>query len=1193
MRSILFGCVIFVATAMGVPGPAAGAATAPKQLGDLSGPWQLFVDDHLVTERTHVKRGYHPFKKHAGNPVMKADRPWEGSTVYVYGTVLPAEGGPGYRMWYHSWAGEYRMLYATSKDGIRWHKPNLGFVDYKGSTQNNILLRRTREDHSPQVIHTPWEPDPKRRYKLINFEYGRTPPDYTVTGYLGACSPDGVRWTPIGKKPVLRDSPGDVGNFVWDPHTKRYLGYPKKFATVRGARRRCVGYSDTTTFESWPETTMVLIPDVYDDRWVKGGGQRTDFYGLCGFAYESMYIGFLWMFPITNGKNDGPIFVELVSSHDGLNWVRQEPPRPPILPLGPDGSWDDGMLFTTNHPLVEGDTIKLYYGGFDKTHGTTQGKAGIGLATLRKDGFASLDAGATPGTVTTKQLVGARGPLRVNYKTAGGWVKVEVLDGNGKVIPGYARENCQPLTGDSVDETVTWKGRDGLPEKTSPLQVRFILKDASLYSFASGDSVRALHHDDGILYTFEGDRGTAATDKWLFDGAQNATLHNAVSVNTDKANAAFGSACVALKGKGGPSKWNTLEISGTSQLGPAFTLSAMVKYENTGFTRLFTSYRGGGPALTTELIFDFDPSGEMIGGLRAVVNGETVESMVDGLATDGAYHHVAMTYADGAVRLYYDGQEIGGGEVVPGPVLLADDLRFGEDIGGAANEQFRGFADEIMVLKRALTAAEIKTLARKGAGALLARPPSTRPIRPLRACPERVRNIGSRLEPFVDHYLIEALKGARLEMHRPQPAEIAVKFDQPWEGRHAAYPTVIKDGDTYRLYYRGLPGTGTKDGTDAECTCYAESRDGIHWTKPELGLFERNGTRKNNVILAGMKPCSHNFSPFIDTRPGVPPAERYKALAGLAPGGLIAFVSADGIRWKTLRDKPVITRGAFDSQNIAFYSEHEKCYVCYLRTWIKGVRWISRCTSKDFLRWTSPRPMKFGDAPREHLYTNQTRPYYRAPHLYIATAARFLPGRRVLTDAQVKQLGINPKHWLKNDTSEVVLLTSRGGLRYDRTFLEAFVRPGIGLSNWTSRSNYPTLGVVPTGPTEMSMYVRRDNGQPSHHLRRYTLRVDGFASVHAPYAGGEMLTRPLTFTGKQLVLNYATSAPGGIRVEIQDETGRPIAGYALADAVEIVGDQIERVVSWKGGSDVSKLSGKPVRLRFVMKDADLYAIRFR
>ena len=277
---------------------------------------------------------------------------------------------------------------------------------------------------------------------------------------------------------------------MWDPLEKRYIGWPKKFTEVRGYRRRCVGYSESKDFEKWPETKMVLVPDEYDDRWITSEstkGAHTDFYGLCGFAYESMYIGFLWVFPITNGKNDGPIFVELVTSRNGIDWARQDQPRTPILPLGPDGSWDDGMLFTPNHPLVEGEIIKLFYGGFDVTHGIGGGNAAVGLATLRKDGFVSLDADETEGVITTKPFADAAGPLSVNYTAQGGGVlRVEVLDEAGGVISGYSREDCAPLTGDSIRQIVTWKERSELPKDTTPLRLRFVLSNAALYSFHAG-----------------------------------------------------------------------------------------------------------------------------------------------------------------------------------------------------------------------------------------------------------------------------------------------------------------------------------------------------------------------------------------------------------------------------------------------------------------------------------------------------------------------------------------------------------------------------------------------------------------------------------------------------------------------------------------------------------------------------------
>ena len=454
-------------------------------------------------------------------------------------------------------------------------------------------------------------------------------------------------------------------------------------------------------------------------------------------------------------------------------------------------------------------------------------------------------------------------------------------------------------------------------------------------------------------------------------------------------------------------------------------------------------------------------------------------------------------------------------------------------------------------------------------------------------------DIGSRRELFVDRHLIETMRGASLRLASPVDMGSVLKLDRPWEGRFCGYATVIKDDGTYHMYYRGVPNSG-QDGRNEEVTCYAESRDGVHFTRPDLGFYEIHGTKKNNVIVADSPPLQHNFCPMLDARPGVAGNQRYKALGGTRKSGLVAFQSADGVRWSKMREAPVMTDGAFDSQNLAFWSESEGRYVCYYRTF-KDVggqryRWISRATSDDFLNWSKGEEMTFGDTPPEHLYTNQTSPYFRAPHIYISICARFMPNRQVLSDEEAKAVNVDPGYF--KDCSDAVLVTSRGGTQYDRTFMDAFLRPGLGLQNWVSRSNYPGLNIVPLSDSEMSFYVIRNYGQPTIYLGRYSLRPDGFASIHAPYGGGEVVTRPMRFAGSRLLLNFATSAPGGVRVEVQDEGGTAIPGLTMDDAVELVGDQVERAVRWKQGSDLARVAGKNVRLRFRLKDADVYAMRF-
>ncbi len=464
-----------------------------------------------------------------------------------------------------------------------------------------------------------------------------------------------------------------------------------------------------------------------------------------------------------------------------------------------------------------------------------------------------------------------------------------------------------------------------------------------------------------------------------------------------------------------------------------------------------------------------------------------------------------------------------------------------------------------------------------------------------RATP-KIIDIGSRLELFVDDFLIDSLSGLSLQLHHPVDRGPVLFFDRPWEGPFSAYCTILKDGNLFRLYYRGGPLDG-KDGSKKEFTCYAESKDGIHWTKPNLKIYEVLDTRNNNVVLANTPPITHNFTPFLDTRPGVQPQFRYKALGGLEKTGLIAYVSPDGIHWKQLQREPVIGPRVhdFDSQNIAFWSTTEQRYVCYFRHWVKrnGVRYrsVARTTSSDFVHWTEPVEMSFGNTTPEQIYTNQTAPYFRAPHLYISVAARFMKNRQVLSAEEARKLHVDP-HFYK-DCSDAVFMTTRGGNRYDRTFMEGFIRPGIGLQNWSSRSNYPALNLVQTSPTELSLYLTQDYAEPTAHLERYSLRIDGFASIHAPYRGGTLVTKPFCFVGDTLFLNFSTSAAGFIRTELLDIEGHPLEGFQLKQATELIGNDIERAVTWKNNPNLAKWSGTPVRLRFVMKDADLYSFRFR
>ncbi len=436
--------------------------------------------------------------------------------------------------------------------------------------------------------------------------------------------------------------------------------------------------------------------------------------------------------------------------------------------------------------------------------------------------------------------------------------------------------------------------------------------------------------------------------------------------------------------------------------------------------------------------------------------------------------------------------------------------------------------------------------------------------------------IASRLELFVDSFLVDALTGdAERRLHHPVAREIALALDRPWEGAASAYFAVMLDEGKIRLYYRGW----AKIEKGQDCACVAESEDGIHFTRPNVGIFEWDGSTQNNIIWQG--PGSHNFTPFKDPNPDAPPEHRYKALASGAGStrGLVAFVSADGFRWAKLREEPVITKGAFDSQNLAFWDALRGEYVEYHRGFRNGYRDIMTCTSQDFVNWTEPVWLDYGDAPPEHLYTNAITPYFRAPHLYLGFPCRFVPGRKKV--AEHKEGGIN----------DGVLMSSRDGLHFER-WLEAFLRPSLDPKTWTDRNNYLAWGMVPTSDQEISLYSTEHYRYPTARLRRRTLRTDGFVSAHAGAEGGELLTRPLVFSGSRLVVNYQTSAIGSLRFELCDEAGDAYEGFSYASSDVLFGNQIAHEVTWQESPDLGSLAGRPVRLRVRLRDADLYSFRF-
>ena len=491
--------------------------------------------------------------------------------------------------------------------------------------------------------------------------------------------------------------------------------------------------------------------------------------------------------------------------------------------------------------------------------------------------------------------------------------------------------------------------------------------------------------------------------------------------------------------------------------------------------------------------------------------------------------------------------------------------------------------------------------------------------------------IGSRLELFVDDYLIERLDGVQLRMHHPIARETVWResnqtSDQWWGGANRSV-SVFKDGPIYRMYYRDyarvangwtIPG-GFGD-QDISC-CYAESQDGIHWKRLPINRYKTEDLKVNNIIFAGTGAT--NFAVFKDANPRCRPGARYKAIgrvmfqAGADPDppkrdrtgydwlpriGLLAFQSPDGLHWKVMQTKRIIKKGEFDSHNVAFWDATRQRYAAFIRIWMPDgtkIRSVALLTSRDFLNWSDPpKWLKYRRATTglttkkaqpTHLYDNNIMPYYRAPHIIMGFPMRLIGGRVRIKDNPLKE------ETAVNDTG---FMTSRDGLHF-RRWRAGFLRPGPDSGRWWNENNCIAWGMIETkshledAPPELSFFANEYYGDARRsNLRRYTLRLDGFVSLHAEEPG-EVVTRPLLFRGKQLTMNFATSGIGSVRVELQEVDGQPIPGFTLRESREIYGDSINEVVTWKGATNLQELAGRPLRIRFVMEDADIWSIRFR
>ncbi len=488
-------------------------------------------------------------------------------------------------------------------------------------------------------------------------------------------------------------------------------------------------------------------------------------------------------------------------------------------------------------------------------------------------------------------------------------------------------------------------------------------------------------------------------------------------------------------------------------------------------------------------------------------------------------------------------------------------------------------------------------------------------------------DVGSRKQLLVDDTFIASSRGVELTMNPPvKMNQPVLANDIPWDGEPGAAISfaccVLKDGDKIRIWGAGkamLPVRSTPDGPVTHLFSYAESTDGIHFTKPDPALVAYDESKAE----IGRHGTIGSGAVWID--PKAPPSQRYKTQSKCYPpdGRPAEFrmhSSPDGYRWTFLSKWDV---GEVDTQSIVFWDGSQQRYRLYTRRnpgahTPKRRRLVRRLESTDLGRWENEAVVMDADDMDNATYQTPTpQPpvdYYGATvfkypddspdAIYVMIAHAFWHWQR-RPEAQ-RQGGYKDHEFefevLAPATLDDRLSVSRDGLHFNRVGgRKSFLPLGLAgtvSSKWTwSMPNPIRMG------NELWVYYFSDNQDhdgfvdPAASKRqtaidRAILRLDGFVSADAAYTGGEIVTPPIRFAGKRLQLNVDGGAGGSIRVELLDEHGDPIKGYTREEATLLFGNSVSLPVTWGVKDSVAELAGKPIQIRFLMRDCKLYAFQF-
>lgn len=443
-------------------------------------PLRMFVDDHHIHEATGVTRELgQPVKR--PDPIFTGNGAWDANP-YTFGSVIYDEDAEHFKMWYQTFnMGEpiptrSYVLYATSDDGIDWHRPNLGLHEAGGSTDNNIILKNSGfgDIYSPSVIKDANPSSPDQKYKMIFFDKSG-PETYGDGGLFTAFSPDGINWERQQETPLLQaakqeNSISDVMDVMYDEASGKYVAYAKGWADPFPDHRQIVRI-ESEDFVNWSEPEVVITHDRTPE------DQQS--YGMPVFEYEGLYLGLMRSY---KDPGDATIDIQLKVSRDNHSW-EDVAGHETFIPTGADGTWDDGMIFTAP-PMVHDDEVLIYYGAWDGPHNTSNRAANIGLATLPVGRLAGMRAAAEQGIITTTAFTLEHGHIELNANAEGGTIRAAVLDEHYQAFEGFGFDDFEVLTTDELAYVMSWSGGDLAELEGQQIHVRFELTgDATLYGF--------------------------------------------------------------------------------------------------------------------------------------------------------------------------------------------------------------------------------------------------------------------------------------------------------------------------------------------------------------------------------------------------------------------------------------------------------------------------------------------------------------------------------------------------------------------------------------------------------------------------------------------------------------------------------------------------------------------------------------